>query len=118
LRPGVIEEVAGGSLPSALGRFAALHRGVKLEVQSAESIEQLNAGRLDLVFAKRPLGTAKACLVRRESLVRAAADTFDLFPGAAPTLALYRKRSVSRGAALAALQDGELTWGIVSRARA
>jgi DNA-binding transcriptional LysR family regulator len=121
LRPGVIEEVAGGSLPSALGRFAALHRGVKLEVQigvSAESIEQLNAGRLDLVFAKRPLGTAKGCLVRRESLVRAAADTFDLFPGAAPTLALYRKRSVSRGAALAALQDGELTWGIVSRARA
>jgi DNA-binding transcriptional LysR family regulator len=33
VRLGVVEEVAGGSLPSALGRFAALHRGVKLEVQ-------------------------------------------------------------------------------------
>src|SRR5258705_13072977 len=29
VRLGVVEEVAGGSLPSALGRFAALHPGVK-----------------------------------------------------------------------------------------
>src|SRR6201995_4435845 len=56
-RRGVVEEVAGGSLPSALGRFAALHPGVKLEVQigvSAELIEQLGQGRLDLGFGKRP----------------------------------------------------------------
>src|SRR5713226_7653228 len=48
-RLGVVEEVAEGSLPSALARFTALHPGVKLEVQidvSAELIEQLNAGRL------------------------------------------------------------------------
>jgi DNA-binding transcriptional LysR family regulator len=116
VRLGVVEEVAGGSLPSALGRFAALHPGVKLEVQigvSAELIEQLNAGRLDVVFAKRPLGTSKGRLVWREPLVWAAADTFDLIPGAALPLALYRERSVSREAALATLQDGELTWEIV-----
>jgi len=116
VRLGVVEEVAGGSLPTALGRFTALHRGVKLEVQigvSAELIEKLNAGRLDVVFAKRPLGTAKGRLVWREPLVWAAADTFDLIPGAAVPLALYRERSVSREAALAALQDGELTWEIV-----
>jgi DNA-binding transcriptional LysR family regulator len=56
---------------------------VKLEVQigvSAELIEQLNAGRLDLVFAKRPLGTSKGRLVWREPLVWAAAGTFDLVP--------------------------------------
>src|ERR1700727_997061 len=54
VRLGVVEEVAGGSLPSALGRFASPHPGVKLEEQiggSAELIEQLNAGRLDVVFA-------------------------------------------------------------------
>jgi DNA-binding transcriptional LysR family regulator len=116
VRLGVVEEVAGGSLPSALGRFAALHPGVKLEVQigvSADLIEQLNAGRLDVVFAKRPLGTSKGRLVWREPLVWAAADTFDVIPGAALPLALYRERSVSREAALAALQDGELTWEIV-----
>src|SRR6516162_1329292 len=116
VRLGVVEEIAGGSLPSALGRFASLHPGVKLEVQiavSAELLEELDAGRLDVVFAKRPLGTSKGRLVWREPLVWAAADTFDLIPGAPLPLALYRERSVSREAALAALQDGELTWEIV-----
>jgi DNA-binding transcriptional LysR family regulator len=116
VRLGVVEEVAGGSLPSALGRFAALHPGVKLDVQigvSAVLIEQLNARRLDVVFAKRPLGTSKGRLAWREPLVWAAADTFELVPGAALPLALYRERSVSREAALAALQGGELAWEIV-----
>jgi DNA-binding transcriptional LysR family regulator len=116
VRLGVVEEVAEGSLPSALARFAALHRGVKLEVQigvSMELIEQLDAGLLDVVCAARPPGTTKGRLVSRESLVWAAADTFDLVPGEALPLALYRERSVSREVALAALQDSELTWEIV-----
>jgi DNA-binding transcriptional LysR family regulator len=113
---GMVEEVAGGSLPSALRRFAALHPGMKLEVQihvSLELIEQLNAGRLDVVFAGRPPETSKGRLVWRESLVWAAADTFDLIPGAALPLALYHERSISREAAVAALRDSELTWEIV-----
>ena len=116
VRLGVVEEIAGGSLPSALGRFAAVHPGVKLEVQigvSAELIEQLNSGRLDVVFAKRPLGTSKGRLVWREALVWVASDAFDLVPGAALPLALYRERSVSREAALTALRSGELAWEIV-----
>src|SRR5271155_5214697 len=116
VRLGVVEEVAGGSLPPALGRFAKLYSGVKLEGQigvSAELIEQLNAGRLDVLFAKRPLGTSKGRLLWREPMVWAAADTFDLIPGAALPLALYRERSVCREAALAALQDGEFAWEIV-----
>jgi DNA-binding transcriptional LysR family regulator len=105
VRLGVVEEVAGGSLPSALGCFAKLHPGVKPEVQtgvSAELIEQLNAGRLDAVFVT-PLGTSKGRLVWREPLVWAAADTFDHVPAAALPLALHRERSVSREAALAAI---------------
>jgi DNA-binding transcriptional LysR family regulator len=116
VRLGVVEEIAGGSLPSALGRFAMLHPGVKLEVQigvSAELIEQFNKGRLDVVFAKRPLGTSRGRLVWREPMVWAAADAFDLVPGAVLPLALYRERSVSREAALAALNDSELTWEII-----
>jgi DNA-binding transcriptional LysR family regulator len=116
VRLGVVEEVADGSLASALARFAALHRGVKLEVQigvSMELIEQLHAGLLDVVCAARPPGSTKGRLVSRESLVWAAADTFDLVPGEALPLALYRERSVSREVALAALQDSELTWEIV-----
>ena len=116
VRLGVVEEIAGGSLPSALSRFAALHPGVKLEVQidiSAPLIEQLDAGRLDVVFAKRPLGTSKGRVIWREALVWAAAETFDFVPGMVLPLALYRERSVSREAALSALQDSELTWEIV-----
>jgi DNA-binding transcriptional LysR family regulator len=115
VRLGVVEEVAGGSLPPALGRFAASHPGVKLEVQigvSADLIEQLNCG-LDVVFAKRPLGTSRGRLVWREPLVWAAANTFDLVLASALPLALYRERSVSREAALAALNDSELIWEIV-----
>jgi DNA-binding transcriptional LysR family regulator len=66
-----------------------------------------------VVCAARPPGTTKGRLVSRESLVWAAADTFDLVPGAALPLALYRERSVSREVALAVLQDSELTWEIV-----
>src|SRR6266851_421204 len=58
-------------------------------------------------------GSSKGRLVWREPLVWAAADTFDLVPGAALPLALYRERSVSREAALAALNDNELTWEII-----
>src|SRR5246500_3847187 len=116
VRLGVVEEVAGGSLPRALGRFAALHPGVKLEVQiavSAELIEQLTAGRLDVVFAKRPLGTSRGRLVWREPLVWAAAETFELVAGTALPLALYREHSVSRDSALIALRESELVWQIV-----
>src|ERR1700744_4039466 len=114
-RLGVVEEIAGGSLPSALGRFSTSHPGVKLEVQigvSAELIEQLNAGRLDVVFAKRPLGTSKGRLVWREPLVWAASDTFDLASRTTLPLALYRERSVSREAALTALRNSEWSWEI------
>jgi hypothetical protein len=68
---------------------------VKLEVQigvSAELIERLDSGRL-VVFAERPLGTSKGGLVWREPMVSAAAETFDLVPGAALPLALYRELS-------------------------
>ena len=122
VRLGVVGELAERarylrrSLASPLARFAALHRGVKLEVQigvSLDLIEQFNAGRLDVVFAGRPLGTTKGRLVGREPLVWAAADTFDLVPGAALPLAIYREGAISREAALAALREGELTWEIV-----
>jgi DNA-binding transcriptional LysR family regulator len=76
-------------------------------------IEQLNAGWLDVVFAKRPLGTFKGRLVWREPLVWAAADTFGTCSGCALPRALYRERSVSREAPLAALNGNELTWEII-----
>src|ERR1700737_3456390 len=71
VRLGAVEEVAGGSLPPALGLFASSTPNVKLEVQigvRSAVIEQLDAGRLDVVFAKRPLGTSRGALVWRGAM--------------------------------------------------
>ena len=115
VRLGAVEEVAGDTLPPALGRFARQHPNVRLEVQvglSADLIAQIDAGTLDVVFAKRPWGTSRGRLVWREPLVWAAADTFELVPGASLPLALYREHSVSREAALDAVRDSERAWHI------
>jgi hypothetical protein len=93
-----------GWSPLRFERDLREHRGYR------QVIEQLNARWLDVGFAKRPLGTFKGRLVRREPLVFAAADTFGTCSGCALPLALYRERSVSREAALAALNGNELTW--------
>lgn len=116
VRLGAVEEVAGGSLPPALGRFARLHPSVRLEVVvgvSEELIEQLDVGRLDVVLAKRPWGTSRGRLVWREPLVWAVAEAFDLAPGAIVPLALFREHSVSREAALDAIRNSERSWNIV-----
>src|SRR5260370_34953680 len=71
VRLGAVEEVAGGSLPPALGLFASSHPNVKLEVNIGVSlplIEQLGDGRLDVVFAKRPLGTSRGRLAWRDAM--------------------------------------------------
>src|ERR1700720_2547145 len=84
VRLGAVEEVAGGSLPPALGRFARSHPNVKLEVQiglSSPLIEQLDAGRLDVVLAKRPLGTSRGRLVWRGALGGGAFGSIEAFSG-------------------------------------
>jgi DNA-binding transcriptional LysR family regulator len=89
---------------------------VRLEVQvgvSADLIAQIDAGTLDVVFAKRPWGTSRGRFVWREPLVWAAADTFELVPGVSLPLALYREHSVSREAALEAVRHSERAWHIV-----
>lgn len=116
VRLGAVEEIASGSLPPALGRFASLHPNVKLEVRigvSAQLIDQLDAGKLDVVFAKRPAGTSRGKLAWQEPLVWAAANAFDLAAGGVVPLALYSEHSVSRDAALEALRKSDLSWNIV-----
>src|SRR5258708_22465964 len=65
------------------------------------------------MIAKSPVETSIGRLACREPLVWTSAETFDLVPGAALRLALYREHSVSREAALHALRKSELVWQIV-----
>ena len=64
-----------------------------------------------MVFAKRPLGTSKGRLVWREPLVWVAAETF--FYVRRCRWPFIAERSVCREAALAALNDNELSWEII-----
>jgi DNA-binding transcriptional LysR family regulator len=100
VRLGVVEEVAGGSLPPALGRFATLHPGVKLEVQIRVSAELTNLMRGGSTSCSQSARLEpRRGVWWREPLVWAAADTFDLVPGAALPLALSRAIRFSRGCA-------------------
>ena len=67
----------------------------------------------DWRFTKRPWGTSRGRLVWREPLVWAAADIFELVPGASLPPALYREHAVSREAALEAVRNSERGWHIV-----
>jgi DNA-binding transcriptional LysR family regulator len=116
VRLGAVEEVASTGLPPLLGRFARLHPEVRFEVVvgvSAELIDLVEHGELDLALAKRPWGTTRGRLLWREPLVWAAAETFELPPGGSVPLALYRGSTVSRVAALEALRRTQLPWHIV-----
>ena len=116
VRLGAVEEVASAALPPLLGRFARLHPEVRFEVVvgvSAELIDLVDHGELDLALAKRPWGTTRGRLLWRERLVWAAAESFDLIPGGSVPLALYRGSTVSRVAALEALRRTRLPWHIV-----
>jgi DNA-binding transcriptional LysR family regulator len=116
VRLGAVEEVAGDTLPPALGRFARLHPNIRLEVKvgvSAELIDEMDAGNLDLVLAKRPWGTSRGRVVWRERLVWAAAEDFEPPTGDLLPIALFRDHSVTRDAALDALRADDRPWHIV-----
>ena len=80
---------------------------------SAALIGLVDRRQLDLALAKRPWGTSRGQLVRREQLVWAAADAFELAMGDTLPLALFRGSTVSRVAALEALRGTDQAWRIV-----
>jgi len=116
VRLGAVEEVASGVLPPALGRFARRYPEVRLEVVVGVSmalISQVDRHELDLALVKRPWGTSRGRPVWREPLVWAAAETYEVLPGGTLPLALFRDSTVSRVAALEALQRTDQPWTIV-----
>jgi len=112
---GVPDDYASSLLPSVLRKFAVAHPRVEIRViglPSSGLIPLLKDNTLDLACFTKARGVSGE-FIRFEPMVWAAADSFDLVPDAALPLALYRERSVSREAALAALNDNDLTWEIV-----
>ena len=116
IRLGVSEDVVLRGLPEALRRFTSEHPQVELELTvglSEAMCKQLAAGELDLVFLKRRVGETHGELVWREPLVWIAAPDFRLERGRPVPLVVLAPPSLTRSAALAALERQGLAWRVV-----
>lgn len=113
---GAPEDFATVHLPEILGRFAALHPKVCLNVTcdlTLNLMDQMSDGRLDLCLVKRePLGPDLGVRVWREPLVWVAASEAVLERDGplplvvAPSPCVYRKRAIT------ALEAGGRDWRI------
>jgi DNA-binding transcriptional LysR family regulator len=115
LRFGSADDLAQTQLPQILRDFRQLHPQINLELtvsQSGVLARRLRAGALDLVFIKQEPDLPDGRVVRRERLVWVAHKSLQLDPGAPVPLIAYSAPSVTRDAAISALEHAGRTWRI------
>lgn len=96
------------ALPDVLAGFVRLHPEVDLELTAGLSdslYDAYDAGRLDLVFVKRRAGDPRGAAAWREAIAWVGRPEFRVDPDAPLPLLLYPPPSVTRGLALAALEQ-------------
>ncbi|MEU1597356.1 LysR substrate-binding domain-containing protein [Streptomyces sp. NPDC005708] len=116
LRFGASEDFVLTRLPEILERFRYDHPEVDLELTvelSGTLHEQLAAGRLDLVLAKRRPQDPRGELVRHDRLVWIGAERLRLDPDRPVPLIVYPPPGITRARALAALEERGRAWRIV-----
>ncbi|MGW1159447.1 LysR substrate-binding domain-containing protein [Streptomyces sp. NPDC002513] len=115
LRFGASEDFVLTRLPEILERFRHDHPEVDLELTvelSGTLHEQLAAGRLDLVLAKRRLQDPRGQLVRHDRLVWIGAEWLRLDPDRPVPLIVYPPPGITRARALQALEKQGRAWRI------
>jgi DNA-binding transcriptional LysR family regulator len=115
LRFGSADDLALTQLPQILRDFRQLYPHINLELtvsQSGVLARRLRAGQLDLVFIKQEPDLPDGRLVRRERLVWVAHKSLQLDPDGHVPLIVYAAPSLSRDAAIRALEDAGRTWRI------
>ena len=115
LRFGASEDFVLTRLPEILECFRHDHPEVDLELTvelSGTLHEQLTAGRLDLVLAKRHLQDPRGELVRRDRLVWIGAERLRLDPDRPVPLIVYPPPGITRARALEALEEEGRAWRI------
>jgi DNA-binding transcriptional LysR family regulator len=116
LRFGASEDFVSTRLSELLREFVQEHALIDLELTvgvSARLYEDLDAGDLDLVLAKRPAGDDRGQLVWRDKLVWIGAPATRVDASAPVPLILYNAPSITRSVALETLERHGLTWRIV-----
>ncbi|MFC5501035.1 LysR substrate-binding domain-containing protein [Lysinimonas soli] len=120
LRFGSADDLALTQLPQILRDFRQLYPQINLELtvsQSGVLTRRLNAGQLDLVFVKREPDQPDGRVVRRERLVWVAHKSLQLEADQPVPLIAYQAPSLSRTAAIHALEDAGRTWRITCNVR-
>ena len=116
LRIGLVEHFAAHRLPQILMRCRARFPALKLEVQLGHTVplvDEMAAGRLDMVIGLQRPEKAASRLVLRDPVVWAAAADFPLDPDARLPLALLSGPCKYRTWALDALNDAGRGYDVV-----
>jgi DNA-binding transcriptional LysR family regulator len=120
LRFGSADDLALTQLPQILRDFRQLYPQINLELtvgQSSVLARRLRAGQLDLVFIKQEPDMPDGRVVRRERLVWAGHRTFAADPAAPLPLVTYPAPSITRTAAIDALEGAGRNWRITCNVR-
>lgn len=119
LRFGAADELARTELPHVLRTFRKSNPGLDLELtvtQSGALLRRLAANHLDLVYVNQAPGTETGRLVRRDRLVWVGLEGTALDASRPVPLVTYKAPSVTRSAAIGALEDVGRTWRITCNA--
>lgn len=120
LRFGAADDLALTQLPRILRDFRQLYPQINLELtvtQSGNLQRRLRSGHLDLIFIKQSPGENEGRLVRRERLVWVGLESTKLDPTQPVPLISYQAPSLSRAAAVQALEGVGRTWRITCNTR-
>jgi DNA-binding transcriptional LysR family regulator len=120
LRFGSADDLALTQLPRVLREFRQLYPQINLELtvgQSGALVRRLQAGLLDLVFAKLEPGDSTGRVVRRDRLVWLGHPSIALEQAHPVPLIAYQAPSLSRAAAIRALELAGRTWRITCNVR-
>src|SRR3954454_2238317 len=120
LRFGSADDLALTQLPQILRDFRQLYPQINLELtvnQSGALARRLKARQLDLVYIKQEPNQPDGRVGRRERLVWVAHKSLQLEPDQPVPLIVYQAPSLSRTAAIKALEDSGRTWRITCNVR-
>src|SRR3954468_8720956 len=120
LRFGAADELALSELPTILREFRQLYPRINLELtvtQSGTLLRRLAANYLDLIFINQAADSGRGRLVRRDRLGWVGLDRTQLDRGPPVPVITYHPPSLSRSAAITALEQVHRTWRITCNTR-
>jgi DNA-binding transcriptional LysR family regulator len=120
LRFGAADELALSELPTILREFRQLYPRINLELtvtQSGILQRRLLANHLDLIFINQQADSGQGRLVRRDQLVWVGHERVQLEPDRPVPVITYHAPSLSRSAAISALEGAGRTWRITCNTR-